>query len=231
MILQSRKGWTINSPHSDDEASARLTKIVESGELRNDPGFAIGMIRKQKAGRLSNEQRFWLHKLVLDAERKNDKPVCRLPRVAELMANALANGLRYPKIRLTNSLLVYWSERASEVRVRGPRRCIVGRLRQDGGFVSSGISNEDLRILQTFDRDPADAARIYGIETSQCCFCGRELTTTESVSAGYGPICAGKFGLPWGAGEENYEEALRRKKRDQLKREIAALQRELKEKS
>ncbi len=28
--------------------------------------------------------------------------------------------------------------------------------------------------------------------------CGLDLTDERSTSAGYGPICAGKYGLPWG---------------------------------
>lgn len=34
---------------------------------------------------------------------------------------------------------------------------------------------------------------------SQCFICGRDLDTPESLTAGYGPICADKLGLPWGA--------------------------------
>lgn len=34
---------------------------------------------------------------------------------------------------------------------------------------------------------------------SQCFICGRDLDTPESLTAGYGPVCAEKLGLPWGA--------------------------------
>jgi len=39
----------------------------------------------------------------------------------------------------------------------------------------------------------------YAMEGSECGFCGKELDTVESLTVGYGPTCAKKFGLPWGA--------------------------------
>ena len=33
----------------------------------------------------------------------------------------------------------------------------------------------------------------------RCCFCRRSLTQTESIKRGYGPSCADKRGLPYGA--------------------------------
>jgi len=41
-------------------------------------------------------------------------------------------------------------------------------------------------------------ALAFSLEGSVCCFCGRELDTAESISVGYGPVCADKHGLPWG---------------------------------
>jgi len=38
-----------------------------------------------------------------------------------------------------------------------------------------------------------DEAKEYGKRTGQCCQCGRTLTVKESIEAGIGPICAGKF--------------------------------------
>ena len=49
----------------------------------------------------------------------------------------------------------------------------------------------------------ADNALVYGLSYamhgSQCFICGRALDTAESLSVGYGPVCADKHGLPWGA--------------------------------
>ena len=45
-------------------------------------------------------------------------------------------------------------------------------------------------------------ALAYAQEGSECAFCGLELDTSESLSVGYGPTCAKKRGLPWGAKAE-----------------------------
>lgn len=36
-------------------------------------------------------------------------------------------------------------------------------------------------------------AQAYGRQTGQCCCCGRALTNPDSIAAGIGPVCAGKF--------------------------------------
>jgi hypothetical protein len=42
------------------------------------------------------------------------------------------------------------------------------------------------------------AGLAFAQEGSVCFICGRDLDTPESLTAGYGPICADKNGLPWG---------------------------------
>lgn len=49
-------------------------------------------------------------------------------------------------------------------------------------------------VLDALLADPAAAAVEYGHRTGSCCICGRTLTDPESIAAGIGPICAGKFG-------------------------------------
>lgn len=44
---------------------------------------------------------------------------------------------------------------------------------------------------------PAEAAA-FGSLAGRCCFCSTPIDTPESTLVGYGPVCAGKYGLPWG---------------------------------
>jgi hypothetical protein len=63
-------------------------------------------------------------------------------------------------------------------------------------------------FIEVFEADPLGYFRdtlegrieqaLTGQLTSACCFCSRLLETLESISAGYGPVCADKYGLPWG---------------------------------
>lgn len=48
-------------------------------------------------------------------------------------------------------------------------------------------------LLAEFEGAPLAAAMRYGKLSGRCCSCGRELTDPESIDAGIGPICAGKF--------------------------------------
>jgi len=54
-------------------------------------------------------------------------------------------------------------------------------------------------LINASDKDQRALLAEIGIMSGSCCFCGKELTTDASKSAGYGPVCAGKYGLPWGA--------------------------------
>lgn len=49
--------------------------------------------------------------------------------------------------------------------------------------------------LNAVAADPAGEAVRYGKETGECSCCGRELTDPNSIAAGIGPICAGKWGF------------------------------------
>lgn len=41
-------------------------------------------------------------------------------------------------------------------------------------------------------------AAAYGHQYDHCCACGRDLEDDRSTQAGYGPVCAKKYGWPWG---------------------------------
>lgn len=55
-----------------------------------------------------------------------------------------------------------------------------------------------LSAVAKFAENPTAVAKLYGSKSGTCCFCRRELTTPESLTVGYGPVCADHFSLPWG---------------------------------
>jgi hypothetical protein len=55
-------------------------------------------------------------------------------------------------------------------------------------------------VLTKLAKDPVGFAGSYGAATGRCCFCNKPLKTEESTAVGYGPVCADRFGLPWGKG-------------------------------
>jgi hypothetical protein len=70
---------------------------------------------------------------------------------------------------------------------------------QTGEFRASGACTpEVVGVLTNLNADPANYAAEYGKRTGACCFCATRITTDESLEVGYGPICAARYGLPWG---------------------------------
>lgn len=134
----------------------------------------------------------------------------QFPKIPALLERARAAGLQWPKIRLEAEggrrvVLALAGERSSRpgaVRVTDGRPYGTGRffgwIERDGAWKPYDVPVEVEAALAALESDPAEVAQIQGQLTSACCFCGRRLDTAESVGVGYGPICADKFGLPWG---------------------------------
>ena len=55
-----------------------------------------------------------------------------------------------------------------------------------------------IAILTALVRHPAETAATYGKLTGKCSFCHSELSADNSTDVGYGPVCAKRWGPPWG---------------------------------
>lgn len=129
----------------------------------------------------------------------------------DLFNKAKANGLQFPKLRFEHEgqkLVVSVAGDAS--RTPGVlnltdgkpfgQNVWFGRVNLDGSITQSKLWQPWVgELLLAFAADPAGVGAAYGKKTGSCCYCGRHLETKESLAVGYGPICAQKFGLPWGA--------------------------------
>jgi len=118
------------------------------------------------------------------------------------LMNARNSGLRRPAIRYPSLTL---TAPAPTSRWNGTETVFVrvgqtyaGRF-TDGAFHQSAEAPSNITELLTETMaDPLAFAVRVGQRTGRCCFCARELTDGRSVSVGYGPVCAGHYGLPWG---------------------------------
>jgi hypothetical protein len=63
-------------------------------------------------------------------------------------------------------------------------------------------------LIRRILANPIEETKLQGQKFGNCCFCGLELTNKSSLIAGYGPICAEKWGLPWGIKEEEENNGL-----------------------
>jgi hypothetical protein len=136
--------------------------------------------------------------------------------IVALMAGATERGLKRPKIRLrteTDVDLVLTiagpsSREPGSVLVLGAGpytdRPYYGRISLTSAFTPSRSTTPEnsgpiVAMLQALATDPAGMAAAYGGLTKTCCFCGIGLWQPGLIVFGYGPICAKRFGLPWGA--------------------------------
>lgn len=129
-----------------------------------------------------------------------------------LFAKAQENGLKFPKLRFEpeqDQRLVV-SVAGANSKLPGTLNLTdgkpfgqnqwFGRVNLDGSITQSKSWQPWIgELLTAFAANPAEVGAAYGKKTGRCCYCGRHLETKESVAVGYGPICAEKFGLPWGA--------------------------------
>lgn len=68
---------------------------------------------------------------------------------------------------------------------------LVTKTLTEDGFEYTG--RKPLAEIKPEHRMTLEEAKAYGKVTGTCCQCGRKLTKEESIAAGIGPICAGKF--------------------------------------
>lgn len=134
--------------------------------------------------------------------------------VVNLLAHARDKGLKFPKLWLQ-----FANRDPLRIHVAGERSSTPGYLMlTDGaGFPDNQYygriaptgaleigrdgharKHELVPLLERLACEPAKVAAEYGHMTGNCCFCSRGLNDARSTEVGYGPVCAEKFGLPWG---------------------------------
>ncbi len=78
-----------------------------------------------------------------------------------------------------------------------------GRIAKDGTWSNYARLEPDKRervwdFINRLGKDPTGVLAERGRLAGRCCYCYRELTDEKSTATGYGPVCAKKWGLPWG---------------------------------
>ena len=175
---------------TDAEAAASIDADPEASE------FAKGLAEKEQGFRergwtLSEAQRFWLHRVITP---KAAAPTVKVDASAiEALLATAASRLKVakagPRSRYHGSITV-----AAPTYGEGWFGVI-----KDGQFrPARDCTDAVTALVKDFAADPAKVAGEHGHRTGNCCFCRKELTTTESLAAGYGPTCAEHYGLPWG---------------------------------
>jgi hypothetical protein len=120
--------------------------------------------------------------------------------------HAFSKGLKFPAIEIWGGIHI---KRTGEKSSMGPGCLVI----TDGGKYPNNklffmikrdctivLCKDYLpkveEIVRRFSLNPTGGALESSKITHACCFCGIGLTNQESISRGYGPICAINYGLP-----------------------------------
>ncbi len=189
----------------------------------NDKKFAASLVRQFEAkGSLTDKQWPWIERLIERAEvigvpdftkEFSAVSVGEFSGVIELFKKAKQH-LKYPQITL-----VLPDGSPLQLAVAGCNSKYAGMVKLtdgkpfgqnnwygtvseagvwDPGIKAEAIKNDLLGILTKLAKNPARVAAEYGKLSGRCCFCHSTLTEEKSTDVGYGPVCAKRWGLPWG---------------------------------
>ena len=148
---------------------------------------------------------FWLHKMA-NSSMLPSRVEIDTSKIEAAFAKAGEN-LKFPKFKIDGgdfpvkfAMAGPRSKMAGSITVAHPEfgAGFYGTIR-DGQFrPTRDCPSQITELVRDFAANPSGLAGSMGREIGACCFCSRELTTTESLAAGYGPVWAEHYGLPWG---------------------------------
>lgn len=189
----------------------RVDKLEESNR-----GFCRSLIQHYgKYGRLSEKQavymiKFYNQLVMSDSNSGSAGQVSTISwdtsQLFELF-NTGATHLKFPKLsipidadrKLSIYIRVYSNPGNLGIKLNGIIVADISHVTGDVIWKTDIPNKTKLDIKHALDKeDLAKSLMATGIKFSHCCFCGQEITTAESLYAGYGPICAEHWGLPWG---------------------------------
>jgi len=157
--------------------------------------FALSLVAQyDRKGYLSDKQQYWAKKI---AGEQTPKESIDLSTIKNMFENARNNGHKRAKYRaegIVLSLAGNNSKNVGAIYVKDETGMYLGKV-QDNAFHPVYMGENAIEPLKLIAQNPLQAAIRYGQKTGQCACCGRELTNSESIQLGIGPICKQKFGL------------------------------------
>ncbi len=220
------------TPH-EQKVEALRTALPQLAE--RDQSFAKSLIESyDDHARLSDKQFVWIEKLLdrvtpqsVEETKAKEAEKAALKPIVDLLVTA-SEKHKKPAIRFVFSdgthgklsLAPSYGVNAGHVYIKDGSQ-YAGKITPSGELRLVGPNTdrkaELIEVLTNVAKDPIAAAKAFAKATKtadrkhgSCCFCGIELTDERSVIAGYGPICAAKYNLPWGdasASEESEKTA------------------------
>lgn len=213
---------TIGRKFTDDDMTPELRRAALDYilEYTGDFEFVVDLRRKKKLsigqlrGALNVMRAEVLRAMPVPTEAVGDEAT--FAAIIRLFRTATDSKLAHPKLRLATA-----EGQPVELSIAGPKaKCPgsitvtsgggywnaiwYGRVTPDGVFEPSRANCPAgvCPLLRQLAADPAETLASYGRLTGNCGCCTKPLTDERSTLVGYGPVCAKKWGLPWGARKE-----------------------------
>jgi hypothetical protein len=192
------------------DANPAETKWMEASAERFE--FARSMLDAlNKYGHLTEKQMATVQRLtVQDAERQAQRiaeqavraetaPVLSVEAIEVAFNTAKQAGIKYPKLRLDSFMFSPAGENSKNagaiyIKSKGDG-VYLGKVMGGRLFTSRDCTTEAAERITAVASDPKQAAIAYGMEFGSCSICARQLTDSDSVARGIGPICAENYGF------------------------------------
>jgi hypothetical protein len=199
------------------EPIQQLSQALQSGKVPpRDREFAGKLVEAHRNGRLTFNMAQWVPRIL---ERVTAPPTTvKVGGVVALLAKAKASGLKHPKLWLRINERTPLRITVAGGKSKSPGYLMLtdgqgfgnglyfGKISPDGELVMGqdgyAVRPALEQLLRRLADTPAEVAAEFGRITGHCCFCSLTLSDERSVSVGYGPICAEKWGVPWGEGKK-----------------------------
>lgn len=221
--------------NSPDDKISELESCLQS--LGNSINFARSLIDQyHRKHFLSDKQWFYVDKLLNQAGQQATESTSSAAESSGAQILEVFNGtklrdlfikvskkLKYPKLRYQtdggSKIVFSYAVNPANLRWKGatfidngqkfPNKTRYGRIDSNGHGYLDRTSQQSIKTaIRKVADNPTESAILQGQAYKNCCFCGLELTNKSSLYHGYGPICAGNWGLPWGdTGDKEADEA------------------------
>lgn len=192
-----------------------LRDLRKQGRVpERDINFVDSLLRQDTQRGLSIKQSACVDRLITRITSPASADLGNVKGVVELLGRAKASGLKFPKLwlQLPDGTALRITVAGERSRTPGflmltdgehfGSNLYFGRISPAGKFEIGrdgyAVHGPLLELLRRLASDPAGVAAEFGHLTGHCCFCSLTLKDARSVTVGYGPICAEKFGVPWG---------------------------------
>ncbi len=184
------------------------TKLSE----RDRNGASILLRKAQIYGNLTDRQKQWANDILGRTNHAPAPVVLDTPDTVGAgfnrvmtMLNLAAQKLKKPGIHLLaeggQPVVLMLDTRMSTVHVKSARgygSAYFGTILPDGTIHKRHRWTLAVEaLIEDLGASVEGSALSYAAKTGLCCFCNRKLEDERSTKAGYGPVCAGNFGLPW----------------------------------